>query len=295
MRDASETSFFYSSFDGLQLHARIWKIASQALPVVCLPGLTRNARDFEGLAAALSQGVRPRMVAAFDYRGRGLSDADPNWRNYSVATEARDVVTGLAGMGVGRAVFVGTSRGGLILHLLATSHPNLVVAAVLNDVGPELGRAGLAQIKAYLSRREEPASLEEAVSFQRATHGPAFPALSEADWFRFTRALYREAAGRPIPDYDPALLKTLDGLDPSGPLPDLWLQFDALAKRPLLAIRGEHSHLLTPETLSLMQRRCPAMEVETVQGQGHAPLLDTAGLPERIAAFAAAAEAQLRQ
>lgn len=280
-------SVFYTSADGLRLHARLWEPEPAAERfVVCLPGLTRNARDFEGLAAHLSRAENPWNVVAFDYRGRGLSQASEDWRRYAVPVEARDVAAGLDVLGIRRAGFVGTSRGGLILHLLGAARPDLVEAAVLNDVGPELGREGLAQIQAYLSgRRGGFADLNEVVSAQRAIHGEAFPALVEDDWRRFARALTRRDGGRLVADYDPALLRMLDLIDWGKPLPDLWAQFEHLAAVPLMVIRGEHSRLLTAETVAAMQRRHPGLQAVIIEGQGHAPLLDTAGLPERIATF----------
>ncbi|UUP18984.1 alpha/beta fold hydrolase [Nitratireductor thuwali] len=285
--------FFYTARDGLKLHARVYGTPSPGTwPAVCLPGLTRNARDFEALARILSTDEkRPRQVIAFDYRGRGQSSRDPNWENYAVPVEADDVAAGLTALDVEHAGFIGTSRGGLIVMALAAIRPALIKAAVLNDIGPVIEGAGLAHIRSYLENAPRPASMEEAVRLQRAVHGGAFSALTQEDWERHTRALYTIGAnGRPIADFDPRLLKTLKLVDLSNPLPALWPQFEGLRSVPVLALRGENSKLLSRETLDEMERRHPALEALTVDGQGHAPLLETGDLPRRIGAFLTKAE-----
>ncbi|MEO5322234.1 alpha/beta hydrolase [Mesorhizobium sp. CC13] len=292
VRGQGFSDFFYSAQDGLRLHARLYgEEDSGRLPVVCLPGLTRNARDFHDLAIRLSSSRdKPRRVISFDYRGRGQSDYDRNWQNYSVATEATDVVDGLIALGITGAAFIGTSRGGLIVHILAAMRPALLKAIVLNDIGPVIEPTGLAHIRSYLETSPRPADFDQAVTIQRGIHGPAFPALSKADWQRFVRAIYRDDNGKPVPDFDPKLLKTVSAMDLDRPLPDLWPQFEAMAAVAVLALRGANSRLLSAATLEQMSKRHPRCETVTVQGQGHAPLLETGDLPERIAAFMDAAE-----
>lgn len=286
MADQGFSDFYYSSPEGLKLHARIYGEADGALPVVCLPGLTRNARDFHELALHLSRKAKsPRKVVAFDYRGRGGSAYDKDWRNYNIGVEAGDIVAGLVALGIEHAAFVGTSRGGLILHVLAAMRPGALKAVVLNDIGPVVENEGFADIRAYLERAQNPASLAEAAAIQRRTHGHAFPALTDRDWERMARAIYREEGGQPVADFDPALLKTISGLDLSQPLPALWQQFQGLTGVRMLAIRGENSRLLSAETLEEMARRHPAIETVTVKGQGHPPMLETGPLPARIEAF----------
>lgn len=276
----------FSAPDGLMLSARVYgDVDDGRLPVVCLPGLTRNARDFHDLALHLSSAAVPRGVVVFDYRGRGRSEHDPDWRNYNIATETGDVIAGLTVHGIERAAFVGTSRGGLIIHALAASRPGVLAAAVLNDVGPVVEGAGLAQIRGMLERSPKPASFAQAVEIIRAGNGAAFPALAPADWERWAHAIYRDDGGKPVPDFDPKLLNTLKGIDLNRPLPVLWPQFFGLKAIPVLAIRGANSMLLSAETLEAMAKAHPRLEAITVEGQGHAPLLETAGLPARIAAF----------
>lgn len=279
--------FYYTSSDGLTLHAQIYGADHpDRLPVVCLPGLTRNSRDFHELALYLATDApTPRKVIAFDYRGRGLSAYDPDWTKYTVGIEANDILVGLDSLNISKALFIGTSRGGLILHVLAAIRPAILAAAVLNDIGPVVEKAGLQLIKDYLSKAPRPTSIAEAVATQKAAHGKAFSALSDADWERMVRAIYRETEGGLVPDFDPALLNGLALLDLDKPIPDLWPQFAALAAIPMLAIRGENSLLLSAETVNEMARRHPNFEAITVPGQGHAPFLETGDLPGSIAAF----------
>ncbi len=284
----------YSAPDGLRLAARIYGEAQDGKwPVICLAGLSRNARDFHGLATYLSsEAGGGRQVIAFDYRGRGRSAYDRDWENYSIPTETADIIAGLAALDIEHGAFIGTSRGGLIIHVLAALKPGALKAIVFNDIGPVVDGAGLAQIKSYLGRAPKPKTMAEAVNLQKSVHGRAFPALTDDDWERFTRAIYREENGRPVADYDPKLLKIIAQWDLNDAIPSLWPQFEGLGKIPLLTIRGENSLLLSADTVTQMKERHEAMETVTVDGQGHAPLLETAGLPERIAAFIDKAEAK---
>lgn len=287
------SDLFYSAPDGLRLHARVYgDVPRNTMPVVCLPGLSRNARDFHELALSLSRReTSPRKVVVFDYRGRGLSAYDRNWRNYNVVTEADDVVAGCIAAGIEKAHFIGTSRGGLIIHRLGSVRPTLFQSLVLNDIGPVIEGEGLAQIRAYLERSPKPRDMAEAVAIQRAAHGAAFPALSDADWQRFARAIYREANGQPVADFDPTLLKTLSSFDLDKPIPAIWHLFEALRGFPMFIIRGANSKLFTAATLAEMAHRHPACQTMTVEGQGHPPMLETGDLPSRIAAFFDKAEA----
>lgn len=280
---------FYDAPDGLKLHARVYEPAAgtTALPLVCLPGLTRNSRDFHDLAIALAgQEATPRRVVSFDYRGRGRSAYDPDWKNYNIRVEAGDVIAGLAALAISRAVFLGTSRGGFIIHVLAAIAPQFLSGVIFNDIGPEIVSEGFRQIRDYLVRARNPGNWAEAAALQRTVHGRAFPALTHADWERFARALYRDDNGTIRPDYDPNLLKTLETIDFNVKFPDLWAQFDLLADLPLLVIRGENTTLLAQETVDEMMRRHPALQFINVSGQGHAPMLETGQLPGLIAAFA---------
>ena len=283
------TSRFFPAPDGLQLHARDYEPAAggqNRLPVVCLPGLSRNGRDFHQLALLLSQDpVSPRRVICLDYRGRGLSAYDENPANYNIPVECGDVIAACATLGISRALFIGTSRGGLILHILAAVQPDLIAGAVLNDIGPEIEAGGLMEIRDYLAKRSSPATFEDAANLLQAIHGPTFPALTRADWLEMANAIYREKNGRIVADYDPKLADQLQAIDFSKPLPTLWPQFELLARSPLLVLRGEHSRLFSSETLERMQAHGSNVETVVAKGQGHAPLLHHPELLVRIQAL----------
>ncbi|RUW62496.1 alpha/beta hydrolase [Mesorhizobium sp. M7A.F.Ca.US.008.03.1.1] len=290
--DQGFSDFFYSASDELKLHARVYGEADTGpWPVVCLPGLTRNARDFHELALYLStRAANPRKVIAFDYRGRGQSAYDPDVRNYNVGVEAGDILAGLTALNIGEAAFIGTSRGGLIIHVLGMMRPTVLKAIVFNDIGPVIEMAGLAHIQSYLKRDPAPKTRTQATAAQRSVHGEDFSALAGADWDRMVWALYRETDGGLVPDFDPKLVDSVASLDLTQPLPDLWPQFEALAAIPLLAIRGANSRLLSIDTLKQMRAHHSMMEAITIEGQGHAPFLETGDLPDAIAAFLDRAE-----
>ena len=276
--------------DGLTLYAREYGRdapgAADRLPVVCLAGLTRNSRDFHPLAVMLSADTKaPRRVITIDTRGRGGSSWDSDASRYTVPHEAGDVLTVLAALGISRAAFIGTSRGGLILHVLAAVQPQLLAAVILNDVGPAIGTEGLRHIQSYLGRRSRYESLVEAAEALKRVHGPAFPRLTDADWLEFAEATLKQTESGYEPDHDPAITAGMAALDLSQPLPELWEQFDLFAARPLMTIRGANSVLLTPEILGRMQARNPQMQTLIVADQGHAPLLHMGGTPAAIETF----------
>ncbi len=287
MTDA--TSRFVPASDGLRLHYRdVGRGAAGALPVVCLPGLTRTTADFDVLAAHLAGGGAggpPRRVLSLDYRGRGGSDHDPHPENYSVPVEAGDVLAVLADAGVDGAVFVGTSRGGLIAMVLSGVRPGLVRGAVLNDIGPVLEPAGLARIRGYVGRLPPPETWEDAVRTIQGYAGAQFTGLSPEDWLHFAHTTYAARDGALAGRYDPALTESLKALDPAKPLPVLWDQFAGLAGAPLLVVRGANTDLLSEETTAEMLRRHPDAALFTVPGQGHAPLLHDPATLARIADF----------
>jgi pimeloyl-ACP methyl ester carboxylesterase len=275
----------FTTGDGLSLYARVYGAKDSAQPtVVCLAGLTRNSRDFDGLALYLSgQGFR---VITIDSRGRGRSDSARNPAEYTVITEAEDVVSGLAALGVAKAAFIGTSRGGLVLHMLNSMRPAALRAVVLNDIGPEIELDGLMLIRRYLQNAPIPKDWAEAVEIQKGVHGKLFSALSDEDWMRHARAIYRDdGKGQLIADYDPRIAETLNALTPETVLPAMWPQFSGFGHLPLMVIRGENSRLLSDRVFREMGITHPGAELVTVKDQAHAPHLDTAGLPERIAAF----------
>jgi len=220
---------YYRSTDGLDLAYRHYGRDADGLPVVCLPGITRNSRDFEDLAATLAA---RRPVICPDFRGRGFSAHDPEWRNYRPPTYVRDVLTLLDTLDVARAAFIGTSLGGLVSMLLADASRDRVAGIVLNDIGPVIGPEGLERIKGYIGRAAPVATWDEAVSQAKEIYEIAWPGLSAADWQRIVRRAYREdASGRPVLDMDPMVGDAARTVGTG--IEDPWALFRGLAGLPL--------------------------------------------------------------
>jgi pimeloyl-ACP methyl ester carboxylesterase len=256
--------------------------------VFCLPGLTRTTADFHELAEALaSDPIIPRRVFSLDYRGRGLSDYDPNPANYNLATELADLQAVLIALDIQRAVFIGTSRGGILVMLLASVRPEVIAGAVLNDIGPVIEPAGLARIKSYVGKMPEPKDFEDAAQILRGLFGPQFPRLTDRDWLAAAHYSFKTEHGRLLPTHDVRIAQTLEGVDIQKPQPTLWTQFDALAPVPLMVLRGENSDLLSAETVAAMQARHPTMKTIVVPDQGHPPILAGAELIGRMNSFVA--------
>lgn len=287
------TDFFWTSHEGLPLHARDYAPMgvsggeTQKLPVICIHGLTRNARDFEDLAPRIA--ATGRRVLAVDVRGRGLSARDPNPMNYHPGTYAADVLSLLAAAGIEKAVFVGTSMGGLITMVLTSLKPEAIAAAVLNDVGPELSPVGLARIAGYTGMASRFETWDDAVAYAKAINEAAFPAYAAEDWDVFARRLFDEKVGGHVLAYDPdisapikaaaeaAAKSQAEGDQKGGQAlapPDMYPLFRALAKdRPLLLVRGGISDLIDPAIAERMRAAAPHMAYAEVPGVGHAPML----------------------
>jgi pimeloyl-ACP methyl ester carboxylesterase len=281
-----ERSQFVSAPDGLQLHVRVYgEERDGRLPVVCLPGLSRNGSDFRELAEALSTASgAPRRVLCVDLRGRGLSEYDRNPANYSLPVELGDVIAILAALSAEPAVLVGTSRGGILAMLLAAFRPGAIAGAVLNDIGPVIETTGLMRIKGYVGKASPPASLEEGAELLRRRDGAQFTRLTMDDWLEQARRNWWVKDGKLVPSYDPALSATLEEADLDKPLPDLWAQFDALPDVPLMVIRGENSDLLSTATLEAMKTRRADLAILQIEGEGHAPRLEGSVIAD-ISAF----------
>lgn len=275
-------SRFFTAPDGLNIHALVLGEDSALSPIVCLPGLTRPARDFVALARHL-HAAKPRRIVSIDYRGRGGSDWDLDWSHYSFEVESMDIHAVLNQLAIESAIFIGLSRGGMHALMLGAQHRHMVLALVLNDVGPTLNPAGLAHIKDYIGRLPLLRDFDEAVAHYKRAMGERFTAVSDEHWRVYAEASLNVTPERLRLSYDPQLARPMESFDPYNP-PDLWPLFSAL-KAPVLSLRGEHSDLLTAETQAAMAARHPLCEIHVVPGQGHAPLLLDTPTLDRIAAF----------
>ncbi|HPG23375.1 MAG TPA: alpha/beta hydrolase [Amaricoccus sp.] len=262
--------------DGLSL---AYTDEGEGLPVLCLPGLTRNGADFDELAAALKG--RYRLIR-LTLRGRGASDRDPDPTNYNVGIEARDVAEFLDHLGLKRVMIVGTSRGGLIAMVLAATAKDRLAGVLLNDVGPELAPEGLANILSYLGIEPKAKSYEEAVEALKKRMGARFPGLTDAKWTSLARRWFDEGPEGLVLNYDARIRDNIEAIAGQA-APDMWPLFDALDGVPLAVVRGMNSDLLTAETVEKMRERRRDLIVGEVPDRGHVPFLDE---PEALAALA---------
>lgn len=271
---------YWSSRDGLRLHYRFYQGPENGrLPVLCLPGLTRNARDFEDIAPHLAQG---RDVLCADMRGRGDSDYAKDSATYNPLQYVEDVEALLEEAGIAHFVALGTSLGGLMTMLLALRDPARIAGAVLNDIGPVIEAEGLARIRSYVgSGRSFPTWMHAARALEES-HEAAFPGADLADWLRMAKRMMAIGQnGRIAFDYDMKIAEPFaaPGGEGGG---DLWPGFTALAGCPVLVLRGELSDILSAATAAEMGRRLPEAEILTIPGRGHAPTLDE---PAAVAAI----------
>jgi pimeloyl-ACP methyl ester carboxylesterase len=276
--EAAFSEHFYSAEDGLSLYFRDYgpKYA-ETTPVICLPGLTRNCRDFHALAKSLSA---TRRVICPDIRGRGKSARDPDWRNYHPAVYVNDVRHLLAALNLHRVFVIGTSMGGIMAMAMGAVMPTTVAGALINDVGPEIDDKGLDDIIAYVHRADRVfANWREAADFLKSCF-PEMPGMDDDAWVRAAR---RTAIERPdgtvVHDWDPAIAKPLESQ--RGAV-DLWPLYRSLGRVPLVVVRGELSDILSAETLAAMKTALPHMVPVVVPGFGHAPTLSEPQVPEPL-------------
>lgn len=275
-REAPFSDFFFTSSDGLKLHARDYGPRNSKLtPVLCLPGLTRGVRDFHNLALRLSSTAkRRRRVVVAEFRGRGQSDYDKDISNYTPKREAIDTLDLMAAIGLEHAVAIGTSRGGLVAMAMSALRPAVLKGFVLNDIGPRIEGIGLLRLAGQLSRLPVPASWDEAAETLQKLHGEAFQGLTNDDWMAFAREIYRDNKGKPARDFDQKIAKTLDAdAIAAGDTPEIWPLFMGLSNLPGLVVRGENSDLLSAATVAEMQSRHRRLSTVTVANRGHAPFL----------------------
>lgn len=267
---AAWQDIYWWSNDGLRLHARDYPGETDALPVLCLPGLTRNARDYDVLARRLAG---KRRVLAIDLRGRGESAYAKDPMSYVPLTYAQDIAALLAEQNIDRFVAIGTSLGGIVTMLLAGMLPGRVAGALLNDVGPEIEPAGLARIRGYVGRSSTWPTWMHAARATQEANGDIYPDWDIEEWLAMAKRLYRlNANGRIGLDYD---LKIAEPFRVPGNEagPDMWRALAGLGHSPVLVVRGGRSDILSAATAERMIAQLPDAELVTLPGIGHAPTL----------------------
>lgn len=272
---------FWTADDGLRLHARDYAAVGEARPpVLCIHGLTRNARDFGALAPWLA--ARGHRVLVVDVRGRGGSAFDPG-ANYRLPVYVADLIALTEAAEIDRALFVGTSMGGLVTMELAATAPGLIAGAILNDIGPAIGEAGLARIFTTLGRDMVLADWGAAVAQVRTRNATEFPHYGADDWEAFARRLFDEKDGGVVAAYDPAIATPAKGETHAH---DPWQAWDALvAAGPVLVLRGALSDILEADVAAAMADWRGEARVVELPGIGHAPMLDETRALEAIATF----------
>lgn len=266
------TEHFFKSNDDLNLYYRIYGRNDALLPIVCLSGLTRNSQDFDPFAAHFS---KTRKIYTLDYRGRGKSDWDSDYKNYDPQTYLADIMTFLTQLDIKSAIFVGTSLGGILGIALAGLAPNFVEALILNDVGPEVAREGSDRIAGYVAKDVRYKTLEEVAAAQKEMYQNAYPDINEAHWLETAAVgfVYDEKDKNYRASYDLGLGKAMiEQLSNSDPV-DLWPFFETLKAKPVLAIRGGLSDVLSEDTFNKMKSVLPQMSYLTLPNRGHVPTL----------------------
>jgi len=282
--NAMAVDHFFDSADGLRLYARRYVADRRdALPLLCLPGLTRNSRDFIDLAEHLQP---QHEVLAADLRGRGRSAWDSEPSHYALPFYVQDAFALLDSCHIERSIIVGTSLGALMGLAMAAMRPQRVAGLVLNDAGPELELVGLRRIAGYAGKLPAVSSWPQAVAQAKSVYGAALPDLSEAEWLTYTQRAYREnEAGAPVPDMDPMISDAFK-VPPAASL-DLWGLYDSIGPVPILVIRGGLSDLLSEATVARMVRQKPQVQQLTLANRGHTPLLNEPPARAAIDAFVA--------
>lgn len=282
----------WTTADGLTLFARDYAPGPgpARLPVIAIHGLTRNSADFGAVAPLIA--LSGRRTLALDVRGRGLSDRATDPMTYTPDVYARDVQALMDQLGLARAVFLGTSMGGLITMNLAGQASKRVAAAIFNDIGPEVSPEGLARIAAYSGQPVDTPTWAEAAAYARRINAVALPHYTDADWDAFARRVFREGAdGSPVLDYDPDIAVPIRAAGARALVPNLWPMFRALARRrPTLLIRGATSDLLSADIADRMKKAAPDMDYAEIPGVGHAPMLDETESKAAIFEFLAGVE-----
>lgn len=270
LEDFYNSSNYYASDDGLQLHYRDIGVDNGEFVILCIPGLTRNSRDFDEFASRFAQKNR---VICVDLRGRALSDYDANWKNYHPLTYAKDVWTLLDKLSIEKVVIMGTSLGGLISMVMSFQNNKRIVGVILNDIGPEIEHKGLERIKKYAGLLPPVKTWEEAGKQSKEVYGPWLKGIDDSQWIKLAKRAYKENERKhPVLDMDVNISTAIKELGPQKG--DPWQLFDSLKKTETLVLRGELSDILSDEILAKMHNRNPNLKSAIIPDRGHVPLLD---------------------
>ncbi len=271
---------YFRSFDNLTLYGRCYPAGGQfpltpSAPVVlCLANLTDNSTIFAPLARALSSHpTHPITVYTMDYRGRGQSDFDKNWHNYTPYVEMRDVLDFITLNNMPKVTLIGSGRGGMIATLIAATRPTCLQGVVLNDSAPIIESHGIARIIHTLQKTPNAHSWDDATQLIYKIHGRSFPKLTQEGWEDFAKSWFCEKKNRLTPCFDRRIVRIFRKIKRNQKLPELWVYYMALRRIPLLLLRGEHSDIVSAATFERMvtlNHTCCAL---TVPNQGHTPLL----------------------
>jgi pimeloyl-ACP methyl ester carboxylesterase len=269
---AAFTHGYWWSNDGLRLHYRDYAGGDPARPpIICIPGLTRNARDFEGVAGALAGEWR---LICVDLRGRGESAYAKDPMTYVPLTYVQDLEALLRTLELERFVLLGTSLGGLLSMLLSAAEPGRIQGVLVNDVGPQLDEAGLARIRTYVGRSPTWPTWVHAARDLGEVHKVSFPDWQLEDWLAFAKRVAKLSnSGRVVLDYDMRIAEPFRIAAPVAGM-DMWTAWRTLSEVPALIVRGGTSDILSADTLARMQAEHPGAEALTLPGIGHAPTLD---------------------
>lgn len=269
--------------DGLRLHYRDYPGPKNKPVILCMPGLTRNARDFAPLIEHLAGDWR---VIAVDFRGRGESEQAKGAASYVPPVYASDVVALLDALKLKKIITIGTSLGGLVSMLINAMKPGRIVGAVLNDIGPVVEARGLERIKSYVGRGQNWPTWVHAARAAAEANADVYPDYDLENWIAFAKRLNRlTPQGRVVPDYDPRIAEPIRAEESNAVPPDLWPLYDAFGSAEVLVLRGELSDILSAETARAMGRRLPNAKVRTVPRVGHAPVLDEPAAIKAITAL----------
>lgn len=270
---------YFTNPDGLKQYYRDYNHVGDDAPVVlCMPGLTRNSRDYEGIADHMAKTCR---VISVEQRGRGNSDWDPDPTRYRPDVYVSDMMALLTHLGVKEIIAFGTSLGGLMTIMMAAMHPGTVKGAIINDIGPEIDPAGITRIKSYVGKGTPPKDWAQAIGAVKFANARVYPKFTDDEWEWFTRKLYDEIDGKLQAQYDPAISQNFENNEDQS-APDLWPVFDMMKSVPTVVLRGELSDILSADTLNKMAERHPDLVPVTTADKGHVPLMTE---PECIAAI----------